>query len=417
MQLRSAAGIQESSNGWAAIQQWMGTTTFNDLQIKDAYGLPAVFSAIQLLSTRVGEMPLKVYRDDKDGFPVEATDTWQWDLLHRYPSTAGTPTDLKRSIMAALTGWGNAFILKTYGKKQVPNGKRGPNPTVDILLSVDPIHPRRVMVNYSGNPLVPNTYTVQLEDNRVVTLGSDRILHIRGRNSGEWRGLNPLEACSRALANGVSQERFAQAFYDGGAQLSGVLSSTEKYDDEDMRALQRDFSRMHSGANNAGNVAVLSGDWKWNALGVDPASAQWAEGHSLTITDIANIFGVPAAKLNHPGAQQYSTAADTEREFLASLNHWMVSIEEALNKDDGLFPPGSGLRCSFERPKDSGLALEMANYVGLLIQRGILTANEGRKKLGEPPHPDGNTLLQIPVGAGGDQTPTAPSAQAPKPTK
>jgi HK97 family phage portal protein len=112
---------------------------------------------------------------------------------------------------------------------------------------------------------------------------------------------------------------------------------------EQLQTLKDIFSARHGGPEQAGQIAVMSGDVEWSQLSIDLADAQWVEQRNLSTAEIARIFRVPAWMIGAASGDSltYSNTESQASSFVTfSLRPWLVAIEQAISADRDLCPGG-----------------------------------------------------------------------------
>jgi hypothetical protein len=165
---------------WAEVS---GGYTFAGVNVTAdvAVGLPAVGSAVRLLSETIAQLPLNVYRG-RGAAKLLADQTWQYRLLVELPGMGDfTPFDLVSDIVGCLEVNGNAYLQKVKAAGEV------------IALIV--INPAKVRVARESGEKV---FYVRGADGREERYTASTILHIRGFTiTGSDTGLSPSRFTGR----------------------------------------------------------------------------------------------------------------------------------------------------------------------------------------------------------------------------
>lgn len=95
----------------------------------------------------------------------------------------------------------------------------------------------------------------------------------------------------------------------------------------------------HAG-ENAGGIAVVSGDIHFTPIAMSADDAEFIEARRLSATEIARAFRIPAWMISASDAssQTYSNVESQMLSFvMLSLRPWLTVIEQALAADRDLF--------------------------------------------------------------------------------
>ena len=220
-----------------------------------------------------------------------------------------------------------------------------------------------------------------------------------------------LWAANKALATiGLVLEHNEQAIRRG-QLLKQVITSSEVFAGmpaEKRAELKQDLERSYSGALNAGRVPVLPPGFDVTSMaGMTAVDMQLMEVMRWSALDTCRVWNVPPRMVyvadvrTSPRVSSASLESDAE-----SFTRWTVTPEaeramaqltaKLLSPEERMM--GMGVRVSADRiGVGSWTERVMATDV-IVAKAGVLTPNEGRRRLGYPPHPDGDRLLS-PTGA------------------
>jgi HK97 family phage portal protein len=352
-----------------------------------AEGLPAILRGVRLIAETVAAMPLQVITSDAEGNHAEATDTWQWELLHNRPNdTQRTPFAFKEFMVASMVARGNAYALKAKSRGRVQ--------------ALYPLSPRRVFPKYlaDGETLV---YEVRSATQKTVTLGSDKILHIPGVLLDDpCIGVSPITVAANALGTALGVEEWAGRFFDRDATPGGVLKFKQQGDSQAAKDTRETWQGMFRGASKSHGTAALFGGAEYQQIGVDAAAAQLIEAQKWSVDQSARVLGLPAWALGGQDMNPRSTPEQRNSELLVfSMAPWLKRGQEGLHADDDLFPDKAALTPVFDT--DHLVRVEMLpRYQSYTFgrQAGWLSQNDVRKKENLPPIEGGDEYLTTPVG-------------------
>jgi HK97 family phage portal protein len=209
---------------------------------------------------------------------------------------------------------------------------------------------------------------------------SEDMLHLKDRSDDGLIGKSRLSRARESFAGALATEQYAASTFRNGAALSGIVVHPSQLDDASQARL-RDSLSAFRGSQNAGKIAVLEEDMKWQPLSVSPDDAQMLESRRFGVENLARIFRVPPPMLGDYASGNYASIVEIHRIFYSHtiqpwLNRWERLLERTLFSEDG--------RRLFEIEFDCDLLLRgdmltrmQAYRIGREI--GLYSANELRQ--------------------------------------
>jgi HK97 family phage portal protein len=391
---------------------WIGSSAGMPVTQSTATGLPGVSACIRLVSETLGMMPLIVYKGIAPDL-TRARDSWQWERLHDQPNDEESAFDFWQDVQTSIEVSGNAYIWKVKSRPV-------PQSAEDIELFV--MDPRYVEVKRENGKKVFECWNNGVK----VTRDATKILHIRGWSvlAGADSAVSPITLHRETIGKALATEEFESRFFSNNAVPPFALKV-----DGNLTQLQADeisqvWMERYSGVQNAFKPAILKNGAEPVKLGFNLADAQFIEQKHYSLTEIARIFRVSAVGLlgAFTTGREPTVAEDLHRFLQVDMAPRLARIEQALQRDPDLFPDDTlfpeFLPDMVLRPD---IQMRFAAYKDA-AQGGWMTSNEIRERENLPPHPDGVSLQQTPVGGAPNQsqTPTAGNGNgkvpAPTPT-
>lgn len=301
---------------------------------RSALAIADAYAAVRALSDAASSLPLHVYRRTADD-GRERSDAPTADLL-RHPAPAVTQSAFLAQMVAHLNVFGEAFV----GKYRNGDGE---------IEQLGLIAADRVSVELRGGMPI---YAIASDDGRFDYFTGADVIHVKGMSLDGVRGLSPVRQAREALGHAAALTAHGSKFFANGARPSGVLYvQPGSHADEQIENLKAAWEERHGGAENAGRVALLTGEVKFEPVSMPLADAQFLEQRQLSTVEIARVFRVPPWVIgaNTSDSLTYSTVSEQLRAFVMfSLRPWLVAIEQALSADVDLFPPDARTYCQFE---------------------------------------------------------------------
>jgi HK97 family phage portal protein len=268
--------------------------------------VPGIWRAVTLISDAIGGLPFHAYRSEEYVDP-------QPNLLIK-PVATETRIETVSAMVASLIIHGNYIAIL---------GEPGVNGYPD---SFYPVAVHRVQVRRENGELI---YRIENRD-----YSADEVLHIKGFSMpGEHVGYGILSAQRQAIGGAVAVNTYAQRYFDGGAQPTGIIySSNPDLSQEEADALKSAWLRQYGGTKRT--PAVLNESTKFQQLSDNAKDAQLLETRAFSLTEIANMIGLPAYYLGAPNSSRtYSNVSEENLQLVRwSLMPWIQRIEQKMTE-------------------------------------------------------------------------------------
>lgn len=268
--------------------------------VSEALTLASVFRAVQVILTTIAMMRLQGYRG-------EALVTERPHPLLK-PDTSGP---LVEGLAFDLATTGNAFLSRS-----VTRGRYAVLPSAEVSVT-DPTNDPFAdpVLQWRGKDVTLDTYHLKLV-----------------RRPGILKPDGPLQACGEEVAALLRLREYAEQWTNPEGVPKGYLKSPESLNASESTAMAegwKEFLRRHDG------LAVLSRGTEYVSTLATPEQAQFMEVLNATTTNIARLFGIPAAVLLAPldgSTETYQNLQDGNLVFLQqTLSRYMTEIERAFS--------------------------------------------------------------------------------------
>jgi HK97 family phage portal protein len=344
-----------------------------------ATDLAVVYGCIRVLCT-LGALPFHVYTEDAAGRRQKALDNPLYPILHSSPNAYMTSMGFLEALINGFGMFGNGYgqILK-LGKRTVSL-----NP-----LRADRMRPMFLPPDYDRLVYRYAHYNGQTQD-----FLPEEILHPRNFSLDGLVGLTPIR--KYAIEHGLAAQAYGLNFLKNQGRPSGVLSSDQAppANEDTAKKMRADWDAKFAGVNNAGGTPVLWKGLKYEPISVPPDDAQYILTRQLSTAEIAGaIYGVPLNMLGHTDkTASYASAEQFDIQFVKhTVRPLAERIEQEFNKK--LFASTPGTFCEFDLDAlQRGDSTAQAAYFSSLVQNGIMTRNEARRKLNLPEIKGGDEL-------------------------
>lgn len=312
-----------------------------------ALSIPGVYRGVNLIANAIGGLPLQDYRN---GVRIETP-----PILSR-PNPPETRIETLSAAISCCIIHGNYFAL--LGE---PSSTGYPD-------TFFPISPDRVQMKVEAGRKI---YLVGGQ-----TFDQSEVFHVKGFSMpGDYFGVGLLQAQRQGLGTVIALNEYASRYFSGGGQPSGILySSNPDLDAAEASLLKQQWMNHYGGRSR--EPAVLNESTKFEAISDNADEAQLVESRTFSLTEIANMLGLPAYYLGAPNTSRtYSNIENEQQQLLRfSLAPWMIRFEQAFSD---LLPRGQVAKFNVDAfLRTDTLTRYQAHKIG--IDAGFLTAEEAR---------------------------------------
>jgi HK97 family phage portal protein len=356
---------------------WQKNDTWTNETVLAHY---AVYACVTLIANDIGKLRQRLMQLDPNGIWKETTSPAFSPVLKK-PNNYQNHIQFKQWWQTSKLISGN-----TYGLKQ--RDQRG------VVTSIYLLDPCRVL------PLVADDGSIyyQLSSdnlNRVgdgITVPASEIIHDRMNCLFHpLVGVSPLYAAAMAACQSLKMQKDSSTFFSNGARPGGILSAPGAISDETAARLKAHWDANYTG-ENAGRVAVVGDDLKFQQMKMSATDSQLIEQFRLTAEMICTAFHVPPSKVGVTTSPTGTTAAQENQKYYSDCIQVLVEEYEAC-MDDGLAVPD---KYGIELDIDGLLRMDMGALVETLklaVGGTIMAPNEARKRMNLPPVEGGDSVL------------------------
>jgi len=353
------------------------TTAGPSITAATAIRVPAVYSAIALISGAIGSLPAKVFETADSGKRTSKNHP-AYRLVHdeANPWTSAGQLRAKLTIDALLYDHGYAVAVRVNG-------------VVKEFVRLDP---RTVTIKTdaaTGEPF----YEVQNATGKR-TYRFEDILHISAPLD-----VAPIKAGREAIALASILERCASQLFANGARPSGVLTKEAKAGSsaDNGASVITNIKKAWRAwlANSNGDPLILDNGWTYNQATMTSTDAQFAEMRVEQTNEIARVFRVPPHLLFELSRATWSNAEEMFQSFLTlTLRSWLDAWEWAyarclLTADERA--AGYFVEFVIDDLVTANTETRAETYAKYRAM-GVLTANEVRAGLNREPLDGGDEL-------------------------
>jgi len=329
-------------------------------------GLPAYYRAVAATAGTLAALPVKVYGN---GTRTRVTQRTVLD----YPNPRQTRFEYRFTQYANAITWGNAYARKIRNRAYV-------------VYETWPIHPSRVRVeevDLSPEYRDGKLFLVRKLDGSEQRLSSWDVFHLPYFSVDGVQGVRPLQLFRTTMGMAIAGDESAANFYANGSQLSGILTTEQRLDQDAADTLKARWKAKTAGVQRTGDIAILDSGATFQPITIPPADAQLLESRQWSVAEIARMVGTPPHII---GDVERSTSWGTgiESQVLGwvkfTLQAWLTATEQRYTQE--LLPGGWDAGSWFAEHSLEGLlrgdSAARAEFYRVMVMLGSLTRNEVR---------------------------------------
>lgn len=269
---------------------------------KEAARIGTVYRSVNIISTMISQMDLKVYRDGKE---IKAP------YVIQNPIDGESQSSFVQQVVWSLALWGNCYV-RLYGS---------PATSVEVL------DPDTVTVTKDSDTGKTRYWIGSKE------IAADKIRHLKfERMPGALYGTGPLSGAVGELQAALLLDKFQQTWFDTTGIPTGLLSTPSALNPTQSAAF---VTAWNDFLDNNQKTAILPGGMKYETISAKPMELQYVEVAEANIRNIARIFGIPAANLLSAiegTSMTYTNYVESNLQFMQNtLSRYMNEIEAFLS--------------------------------------------------------------------------------------
>lgn len=312
------------SSWFRILESFTGAWQTNvEVELTNVLTYSPVYACIRLISSDIGKMRLRLMQlDERSGIWTETFNPAYSPVL-RKPNRYQTRNQFAESWSISKMIHGNAYILKERDGRTNVRAMHVLDPTrVTPLVSED----GSVFYQLQGDNLSGLRESVIAPASEIIHDRHTPLYH-------PLSGVGPISSCGVAAVEALRIQESSAQFFGNNSQPGGILMAPGHITKETAERIAAAWTTNYSGAN-AGKVAVLGDNLKFESVSVKATDAQLIEQLRWTAEDVARAFGVPFYKLGGP-VPAYNNVESLNLQYYQDVIQAHVEHMEAL-LDDGL---------------------------------------------------------------------------------
>jgi HK97 family phage portal protein len=365
-----------AQTGLRALLDGGTSSTLNEEQVMS---IPTVQSIVEIVGGSIAQLPIYLYKEDKEGAIERIYGDIREDILNREPNMLETGYNMKKNMCKDYLLHGVHRIYKEMKRNELVALYSLPteNSTIDEVKYTKGFIVKSYKINVSGED---GDVTFKPEDLIVVSKNSQDIKEPKG---AIFYGAELFSLMQEELT-------YQQSLYKNGAMPIGVIKAQKGLTQGAIDRLRTSWNNLYGGAKNANKTVILEEGMDYQAVGLKPSDLLMTEIKKEHVSEICRLFNVPESLVNAE-ANKYGSIEQDNISFLQrTLSPILTAIENALNKD-----------LLLEDEKENGYffqfdtseilkTTEAEKYEAIKtgMDTGVISLNESRQKLNLKPIKD-----------------------------
>jgi len=129
------------------------------------------------------------------------------------------------------------------------------------------------------------------------------------------KGLSPLMAAASSVRQDAKASQVNENFFDNNASLGGALSTDAELEDDQIKALRKQWHETYGGSDNAGKTAVLHTGLKFQQFQRTHQDMQFIDQKKWGRDEILAVYRVPKAEVSVYEDVNFATAISADKAF------------------------------------------------------------------------------------------------------
>jgi len=378
----------------------------------------AFFACERVICEDVSSLPLVVYERTGNQARERALTDHRYTLLHDQPNYLMTSMGWREAMTRHAVRWGNAYSWIEY---------QGNTGRINALW---PLRPDRMKIARTESGRIVYRYTF---DTQTVDYLPEEILHIAGPGFDGLRGYSIVSLARDSIGLALAAERFGGRLFANDARPGAVLEHPGPHAMSDVAydRLKQSWNERHQGVDNAHKVAILEEGIKIHEVGFPPEDIQFLQTREHQVREMCRWFRMQPHKVGDLKDATFSNIEQQAIEHVTdTIRPWCVRWEQAILLK--LFGPEERKRLFAEHIMEGllrGDFKSQAEGLHIMLQDGVINADEWREKLNMNPQSDGqgkvylaplNMIPKTSIGQipkGGEPVPKKPTPPEPTPKR
>lgn len=229
-------------------------------------------------------------------------------------------------------------------------------------------------------------YKVHDDLGNVRTLKPSEMLHPKFFTLDGLRGVSPLRSLKHDLSMQDDSKRFLANFFKNDTQTGGILKMKQgRLSKEARDKVKKEWQESNAGVKKAHEVLVIDDTFDYEPIEVDTEVLKLINASTFSTETIGKTFRIPRHKLGLETSNM--SLAQANLDYLTStLNSYLKVITNEMN-----YKLSTNIDNRYDFDTSPFKTTDPETYEKLImerVERGLISLDEGRKRLGEKPMND-----------------------------
>lgn len=325
----------------------------------NATSLSAYFGARELISNSIARLPIEVKRNEKvlENHPIN--NIWNRTLMSKF--------NFIKQMICDVIDHGNAYAYIVRAEDGTP-------------LNLIYCEPGSVSHQYNQRKQ-EHFYRASFCQTGLIEPINMIHLYKNSFNGVEGKGL--LEYAKAVISLSDATDKAASKYYSSGCAVQGALTlkGARRGSKEQARTA---FMQAHSGTDGSG-IVILDDDIEYKPISSNANESQMLEARIFNVNEIARYFNMNPVLLGDLSHSSYNTIEAANIEFVdRTLAPYIALLEDEFNRKL-VKPSERNVFVDFDETYLLGTDKKtISEYLGSLVEKGIMSINEARTTLGLP---------------------------------
>jgi HK97 family phage portal protein len=343
------------------------TDDYLDLYTK----LSTVYSCVFLVANAIAQVPLLFYDIEKSQ-PKQLLPSTKHPIfnLFRKSSPRMPYYDFMEATVSFTELCGNGYweIVK--------------HPVYDKAVELYVIRPDYVEAQTDTKKLI-KAWEINVNGAKIY-FEPDEIAHFKYFSSvSDMYGLAPTAPANDSAILDLYATKFNKIYFKHGARLNGIIERERGLGDESKKRVKHELEQEFSGWDKAFRIPILPPGMKYKATTSNHKDMEFGLQKELAMREVCRSYGVPSGLVGDVTSISYASLSEQRKMF------YLETILPKLEKYSGrinlsvIEPSYPEIITCFDKGSIDALKEEeavKAAFAGILIDKGIMTANEIRER-------------------------------------
>lgn len=281
----------------------------DDITGEKALNIPTLAGCVELISSLVASIPIKLYKED-NGEVAEIKDDIRVKLLNEETGDTLTSFEMKKALVIDYLLMGNGYI---YINKERNEFK-----------SLHYVKENHISINENADPIFKN-YEVLVNGQAYRPYNFIKLL--RHTDNG-FNGYGIIEENKMLLSVIYNSLKYENILSKTGGNKKGFLESLNKLDKDAIENLKEQWRNMYS--NNSENCIILNKGLSFKESQATPTELQLNENKISNGSELCKILNIPPSIITGDGK---ANEGDFDKMFKMAILPILNSLIAGINRD------------------------------------------------------------------------------------